>query len=255
MVSLLGDQNISNVSLQRIAANRFATSSMLGKILNAYGDLDIESIEQTGMIKQIISHEHIMIEKKNRNAFSSKIPIRLLYSANRLPEFPNADDAIFRRFWVVKFPIVIPPEKRDIKLLEKLCTPEEKSGFMNILIENAHQIVKRDFKFTHYQDLEKTKQIWREKSDSISAFVEAEIVVSPNSMIKTTDMYGFYRKWCMENNEKISTDRLFFAKFEGYGPFTKGFAKIENKSTRVVRGATTRTIIKIEKEKEGQKQL
>ena len=117
MVSILGDQNISNVSLQRIATNRFATSAMVGKMLNAYGDLDIDYSEQTGMIKQIISHEHVMIEKKNRDAFSSKIPIRLLYSANRLPEFPNADEAIFRRFWVVKFPIVIPQEKRDIKLL------------------------------------------------------------------------------------------------------------------------------------------
>ncbi len=255
LISVLGEQNISNISLQRLASNRFATSSMIGKILNAYGDLDIESIEQTGMIKQIISHEHITVEKKNKNSFSTKIPIRLLFSANRLPEFPNADEAIFRRFWVIKFPVIIPPERRDLELLDKLTTPEEKAGFLNILLKNARQLIHGKFQFTHYQHLETTKSIWLEKSDSVSAFTETEVVINPNSVIKTTDFYLLYRDWCFENKEKIVSDRMFFAKMEGLGPYTKGYAKIGGKSTRVFRGATTNTLIKQEKIKEGQNVL
>jgi putative DNA primase/helicase len=228
---------------------------MIGKILNAYGDLDIDSIEQTGMIKQVISHEHIMVEKKNHNAFSTKIPIRLLYSANRLPEFPNADEAIFRRFWVIKFPVIIPPEKRDIDLLSKLTTPEEKSGFLNILLLNAKQMAKKGFRFTHYQSLEKTKSLWREKSDSVSAFVEKEVVINPTAKIKSQDFYQYYKNWCIENNEKINSDRVFFAKLEGLGPFTKGFDRVENKTFRVVKGATTRKIIEIENKEKGNQTL
>jgi putative DNA primase/helicase len=255
IISILGEQNISNISLQRLASNRFATSSMIGKILNAYGDLDIDSIEQTGMIKQVISHEHITVEKKNKNSFSTKIPIRLLYSANRLPEFPNSDEAIFRRFWVIKFPVIIPPDKRDLELLEKLTTPEEKAGFLNILLKNAQQLIKNNFSFTHYQHLEQTKSIWLEKSDSVSAFVETEVVINPNSVIKTTEFYNLYKNWCLVNKEKIVSDRMFFAKLEGLGPYSKGYAKILGKSTRVIRGATTKELIKEENRQAGQKVL
>ena len=255
MISLLGENNVANISLQRLASNRFATSSMVGKILNAYGDLDIDSIEQTGMIKQIISHDHIMVEKKNKNAFSTKIPIRLLYSANKLPEFPNADEAIYRRFWVIKFPIMIPSKDRDINLLEKLTTPEEKSGFLNILVANAHQILHKQFQFTHYQTLEKTKSLWREKSDSISSFAETQVVINPDSVIKCEVLYEMYRSWCLENKEKIISNRMFFGKLEGLGPYSKGYAKEDNKTIHVIRGCTTRGLIEKENQSKGQEML
>jgi putative DNA primase/helicase len=228
---------------------------MVGKILNAYGDLDIDSIEQTGMIKQIISHDHIMVEKKNKNAFSTKIPIRLLYSANKLPEFPNADEAIYRRFWVIKFPIMIPSKDRDINLLEKLTTPEEKSGFLNILVANAHQILHKQFQFTHYQTLEKTKSLWREKSDSISSFAETQVVINPDSVIKCEVLYEMYRSWCLENKEKIISNRMFFGKLEGLGPYSKGYAKEDNKTIHVIRGCTTRGLIEKENQSKGQEML
>ncbi len=221
IISILGDQNISNVSLQHLATNRFATSTMVGKILNAYGDLDIESIKQTGMIKQIISHEHIMVEKKNKNAFSTRIPMRLLFSANHLPDFPNSDEAIYRRFWVIKFPIVIPPEKRDIELLKKLTTDEEKSGFFDILVKNAHQLIKNNFKFTHYQTLEETKSLWREKSDSASAWLESQTVLNPDFKMPSLEFYEYYRQWCLKNNEKVLSDKMLFGKLEGTTPARK----------------------------------
>jgi putative DNA primase/helicase len=255
LVDLLGEDNISNVSLQRLAVSQFSTSNMIGKILNAYGDLDVDSIEQTGMIKQIISHDHIMVEKKNKNAFSTRIPIRLLYSANRLPELPNADEAIFRRFWVIKWTIVIPPEKRDLKLLEKLTSPEEKSGFLNILLKNAHQLLHNNFQFTHPQHLEETKQRWREKSDSVSSWVEYEIAVNPDYKINSQDLYGYYKNWCIEAKLMPTSDRAFFTKLEGLGPFRKFRGKEKGKSINMVVGAKPRKIIAEEKRKEGQAQL
>ncbi len=255
LVDMLGEENVSNVSLQRLAGNAFATSTMMGKILNAYGDLDDNEIGQTGMIKQIISHDHIMVEKKNKNAFSTRIPIRLLYSANRLPELPRADDAIFRRFWIIKWPIVIPVEKRDLKLLEKLTTPEEKSGFLNVLLKNAHELLNNNFQFTHPQHLEMTKRLWREKSDSVSAWCEAEIVINPDYKIKTTELYEIYREWCRKNDELAATNRTFFMKLEGLGPYRKSKTSKFGRTFDIMTGAKPKKIIALEKEREGQAQL
>lgn len=255
IIDLLGENNVSNVSLQNLSNNHFATSTMLGKILNAYGDLDISSIQQTGMIKQIISHDHIMVEKKNKNAFSTKIPIRLLFSANGLPELKNSDEAIFRRFWVIKFPIIIPPEKRNLRLLETLTLPQEKSGFLNILIKNANQLMKNNFTFTHPQRLEETKTQWLSQSDSISAYVESELVVNPDFIIKTVDLYEYYKKWCIDNKKKIMSDRLFFGKITQLGPFTKGTNKIGGKTVNSFRGAKPKKVIAEERIAQGQSQL
>jgi len=255
LVDLLGEDNISNVSLQRLSQSHFSTSSMVGKILNSYGDLDDREIEQTGMIKQIISHDHIMVEKKNKNAYSTKIPIRLLFSANRLPDMPNADEATFRRFWVIKWQVIIPDHQQDIKLLEKLTTPEEKSGFLNILLKNAHQLMIKNFKFTHPQSLAETQSRWREKSDTVSSWVEHEITVNPNYSIKTMELYDFYKTWCLESKLKPVSDRLFYAKMEGLGPYKKTITRVNGRQVRVMTGAKPRKVIAIEKKKEGQAQL
>lgn len=255
VIEILGTQNISNVSLQRLAANHFATSTMIGKILNAYGDLDIDSIDQTGMIKQIISHEHIMVEKKNKNAYPTKIPIRLLYSANHLPDFPNADEAIFRRFWVIKFPIFIPPERRDIQLLDKLTTPEERAGFLALLLRNAHQLIKNNFKFTHYQSLERTKALWREKSDSASAWIETEVLMSPDFKIKSIEFYEYYRQWCLKNKEKVLSDRILFSRLEGSTPARKLKTRFEGTQCNIILGAKPKFLADAERKKAGQEVL
>jgi len=255
LIEVLGAQNISNVALQRLATNRFATSTMVGKILNAYGDLDIDSIEQTGMIKQIISHDHIMVEKKNKNAYPTKIPIRLMYSANHLPDFPNADEAIFRRFWIIKFPIFFPPERRDLQLLAKLTTPEERAGFLNILVKNAHQLLKKEFRFTHFQDLDVTKRLWREKSDSASAWIEMQVLMSPDFKMPTQEFYEYYRTWCIENKEKVLSDRMLFSKLEGSTPARKTILKIAGKTTRVIVGAKPKIIAEEERKQSGQEIL
>jgi phage/plasmid-associated DNA primase len=139
-----------------------------------------------------------------------------------------------------------------VELLSKLTTPEEKSGFLNMLLKNAQVLIKRDFKFTHYQSLEKTKSLWREKSDSVSAFVESEVVINPNSVIQSVVFYEYYRKWCQENDEKITTIKMFYAKLVSLGPFSKGYSSKEKKSIRVIRGCTTKSIITEENKAKGQ---
>jgi len=103
--------------------------------------------------------------------------------------------------------------------------------------------------------LEETKKRWHEKSDSVSMWVENEVAVNPTFRCKTTVLYEYYRAWCLENGEKIVTDRMFFAKLEGLGPYRKSVAREHGKSIRIMTGAKPRKVIEEEKLKEGQKVL
>ena len=139
--------------------------------------------------------------------------------------------------------------------LNKLTTNEEKTGFLNILLRNAHQLIKNNFHFTHYQELETTKRLWREKSDSASAWIETEILMSPDYKIKSIEFYEYYRRWCLENNQKVLSDRLLFSSLEGATPARKIKTRFDGTQCNVILGAKPKEVKKQEMKKEGQEVL
>jgi len=48
---------------------------------------------------------------------------------------------------------------------------------------------------------------------------------------------------------------MFFVKLEGLGPYSKGYAKENNKTIHVIRGCTTRGLIEKENQSKGQEML
>jgi len=98
--------------------------------------------------------------------------------------------------------------------------------------------------------------LWREKSDSVAAFIDKEILINPDKVTPRQELYNEYRDWCLENKEKVTSDRMFFTKLEASGPFTKGFSqKKGEKTVRVMRGLITRKTLEKENKEKGQENL
>src|SRR5690606_14458040 len=68
---MLGDVNCSNVSMQDLARDRFATSDLYKKLANICGDLDNTTMNQVAALKQITSNkDRIRAQRKGEKAFS-----------------------------------------------------------------------------------------------------------------------------------------------------------------------------------------
>ena len=101
MIKFVGADNVSNVSLQQLASNRFAAASLEGKLANICADLPATRLEDTQLFKGITGGgDIIQAERKFQASFSFKPFARLLFSANRLPQSPDSSEAFFDR-WII----------------------------------------------------------------------------------------------------------------------------------------------------------
>ena len=69
---IIGYRSISNVSIHDLINNRFKLAKLEGKLLNIYPDIRAREIEESGVLKPIISGERITVENK-------MVDVRLTY--------------------------------------------------------------------------------------------------------------------------------------------------------------------------------
>lgn len=132
--AFLGRQNFSTLPLQRIEAERFSSSRLVGRLANICADLPAADLQGSSTFKGITGGDTITGERKYHDSFDFRPYCRLIFSANTPPRTPDASEAFFDRWIVVPFertfrgqPCEIPGPVLD----ERLAAPAELSGVLN----------------------------------------------------------------------------------------------------------------------------
>jgi P4 family phage/plasmid primase-like protien len=123
-------KNVSHVSLQNLAKNRFKPAELYGKSANLFADLGNKKIssEHWGTIKMLISGDSMSVERKGKDPFEFTPFAKLIFSCNEIPELPDNTYATWRRLILLEFENIF-EENRDVNLIDKLTTEEEISGY------------------------------------------------------------------------------------------------------------------------------
>ena len=127
--ALLGEENVSNVSLDQMS-EKHTPIAMLGKLANIASEIETDEI-RTGerIIKAITGGDPITLNEKFKSPFQAKLSARLLFACNELPIFKDRSQAIKRRLVIIPMTQEIPLKKRDPRLFEKL--QKELPGILN----------------------------------------------------------------------------------------------------------------------------
>jgi putative DNA primase/helicase len=145
----LGEENVTHQTLQALVGNRFATSSLFGKLANIVGDLSSAGLNDTGMIKTLTSGDGVMGEKKFKDAFKFVPSTKLIMATNKPPKISKSEQthAFFRRILYIKFNRQFREGnvKRDPFILEKISTPEELSGLLNVSLAALEKVLRVGF--------------------------------------------------------------------------------------------------------------
>jgi len=194
----LGEENVSQVSLQNLVYNRFAPARLIGKLANIFADIPSTEINSTGIFKMLTGEDTIDVEKKFKDAFAFKNRAKLIFSANELPPVNDRTWAFWRRWILIEFPYKFDGKERpkDPDILKKLTEKEELSGFLNKIIEEYVNLLQNGF------DIEQTElgDIWMRKSNSVYAFVKDCLERDGNSSIPKEELYKNYVEYCEEMN-------------------------------------------------------
>jgi P4 family phage/plasmid primase-like protien len=209
--ALVGSQNTSHIALQDLDKDRFAAAGLYCKMVNTFADLKQLKLTSSGNFKMLVSGDSIRAQHKFKDPFSFRNYAKLIFSANKIPESDDETYAYYRRWLILEFEKIF-DEDRDTRLIDKLTTPEELSGLLNLALIALRKL-RNDNGFKDVL-VEKVRKKYEAKSNTVKAFLDSECKIDisdPLYDVPTTDMYAAYCKFSKENNER-SVDISVFGK-------------------------------------------
>jgi putative DNA primase/helicase len=200
--------NVSGLSLQEISrAKPFDLLALKDKDANIHDDLSSSDMKAVGGIKKVVGDGFIDGEQKfgDKNRFRNTA--KQSHSCNKIPN-PGEDiddEAYYDRILLFPLDNVIPEEKQDDHLIDKLTTPEELSGLLNWAIEGYKRLIKNN-KFSNEKTAEEIKFLMLQNGNSLAEFSSEVLTESAGEKISKDNLYTVYCKWCSEHKPKLSPD-------------------------------------------------
>ncbi len=198
--ALIGQKNISNLSLQQIASQeRFYLASLFGKMLNCRDDMPKDIIRSAGPLKEVTGRSRITGEKKFQNPFEFVNHAYILVSCNELPPFSEDDLAVFNRIKLRAF------KKRygghtepDRELEEKLTQPDELSAILNWGLEGLDRLRQNGWNFSNGENEIVIRELYKRKSDPLWGFCEdcIEETGEDQDIIEKEELYNSFKAYC-----------------------------------------------------------
>jgi len=197
MRRLVGDENCSDVALQQIGDNRFATADLRGRLLNISTDLPSRRLEDTGSFKAIVSGEMIRAERKGQPAFRFTPYCRLLFSANNLPESADTSYGYVRRWHILpfdrQFDVGDPDRLPRRVLMEMLSTPAELSGILVAALPAMRRFL-AGAQPTVTDSMQEAIEEFRDILDPFPVWLRAQLQPAPQGWVETTALVTRYKE-------------------------------------------------------------
>lgn len=208
--AMLGDRNVSNQSLQSLAENRFATSSLYLKNANIFGDLSAKALTDTGLLKMLTGGDSIDAEQKFKASFAFKNFAKIIASCNEVPETPDHTEAFYRRAVLINFPNSFEgKENRD--LYNEIVTPENLKHFFLVCI-NAFKDALASNGLIRVQTTQEKRELYMSYSNSAFAFFSLRLEYDPEDEIRVDDLKKEYSEFCRLKKLAVKDERTFFKK-------------------------------------------
>lgn len=208
---VLGTRNIAHVTPHQLADNRFAASSLYGKLANLAGDLEARLIERTDTFKMLTGGDTIAAEYKFGAIFNFRCWATFVFSANEAPAVQDHSEGFYSRWLVVPFPRTIPDESRlpEHQLDAELHRPHELEGLFVKAVSALQQLMDRG-RFDPPESVLAATGQFRRDTDPIAQFLEEETVLDPDEWIPRSDVARRYRAWCDEAGRRpVASSRLY----------------------------------------------
>ena len=199
---LLGKGNYAGIDLRTIEA-RFGTGVIYGTRLAGTADMSFLTIDELKTFKKITGGDSIFAEFKGLQGFDYTYNGLLWFCMNQLPKFGGDDGTwVYDRIMIVHCPNIIPKERQDKRLLDKMY--EEREGIVYKALSALKEVIAHDYTFTEPVSTDKNREAYRHDNSSIiSFFQECMEPCESRAKCATTGMvFKVYKAWCEDNNNR-----------------------------------------------------
>ena len=214
---LLGRENISSISLQKMTGDKFSAAHLYEKHGNLVDELSARDVTDTGAFKMATGGGSVTGEYKFGNQFNFHNFSKFTFACNRIPDVGDTnDEAYFNRWMVVRFENTI----TDIipNFIETLRTEEERSGLFNLAMRGLQRLLDQK-RFSYVNSAEDTKLEMMRSGSSIAMFASDMLERSDGSEIGKDEMYEAYVSYCQKNKLSTQTKDMLGKKLCDYTNF------------------------------------
>lgn len=199
---LLGKGNYVAIDLGEIEA-RFGTGNIYGKRLAGSSDMSFMTVDELKTFKKCTGGDSLFAEFKGQNGFEFVYNGLLWFCMNRLPRFGGDDgDWVYNRIVQVECKNVIPLEKQDKKLLDKLY--DEREGIIYKAVMALKRVIDNGYVYSEPQSVKIARKAYQDENNTVIAFFNDCIVERASNKIEdnctTGKVYKVYQEWCRDNN-------------------------------------------------------
>lgn len=204
---LLGKGNYIGIDLSEIEA-RFGTGAIYGTRLAGSSDMSFLSVDELKSFKKITGGDSLFAEFKGHHPFEFVYSGLFWFCMNKLPRFSgDMGQWVYDRIMVVNCPNVIPPEKQDKQLLDKMYA--EREGIVQKCIHALQRVIANGYRFSEPESVSAARSQYQSINSTVLSF--ADECLCPwsddkinDSRCSTGTIYKVYVAWCKDNNNGFS---------------------------------------------------
>lgn len=187
------------------------------------------------LLKTLTGRDVITARRLYESEFQFIPCFKLFINTNFLPVV--LDDTLFSsgRVKVITFDRHFSDSEQDHSLKDRLQQPEVLSGILNWCIEGLNRYHEHGNTIRTPDNVRKTTDDYRQKSDKVKSFIEEVLVENPFVSITARDVYTAYVKWCQLNGYGVENKSNFFDELR-----TKGLLS----ESGTVNGKTVHNVVK-----------
>lgn len=212
VISMVGESHVGKLGLSNVL-QRFGLWGIVGKRLLVASENPGMYVETTEVICSLIDGSIVEVERKNKDRFDYRPKAKVLWAMNQLPRIHDADNGLFRRIKIVKFPH-LPEDKRDKNLRPQI--KNEAAGILNWALIGLERLLSRGGFFVP-DCVKDASDDFQKNNDVPSVYLAERCTRDPNSSTKSQFLYNDYKAWCEQNGHKWQSSTAMAREWERLG--------------------------------------
>lgn len=220
MHALYGAINVASTPLSAMEG-RFGLQEFPGRLVSISSENEYGKELDTENIKQATSGDAMMVEQKYRDAFTTRLYVKLVVLLNKLMDSADTSNGFLRRLLIVPFPVKFEELKQgeerksgvkymDLNLENELL--EELPGIFNFAMEGLHDLINNDFQLVSSEACEAALEEYKRNQNPVVAFVEECMTYEKGARVLRSDITRAYNEWYKRNGDgayrKLSSQRI-----------------------------------------------
>lgn len=196
---------VSAVSPQTIGSSRFALAAMEHALLNIVPDTSRSDVKSIATLKALSGNDVTMIERKGQDPYPARLSVFLMFMANGIGAWPDAEGALLRR---VKYAETRKPASTDPALSRRLTSPESLSGWARLFVQELWALRREGFA-ENDATLAGLAKFHRD-TNIVPRFIDEMCETGPGKTVPRAALWLAFKSWAEDGRNGSGTGRQSF---------------------------------------------